>query len=153
MPGQSDSAAIREHPPYLAFGNVYAVPSLHGRVRFAGLVRRAFFALRPDAIAVELPATLERSIREGVERLPYLSVVGYQDFDEELEKVQQILPVTPDDSLVEAVRLGMAHGVPVHFIDRDVVNYQSAPLRAADDYLVERIGLEAYWRAVDDQLE
>jgi hypothetical protein len=147
------TAAEKQHLPYVALGKVYAVPSLHARVRFAGLVRRAFFALRPDAIAVELPATLESSVRAGVARLPYLSVVGYQDFDEALEPVQQILPITPDDSLCEAVRLGEAHGVPVHFVDRDVINYQGGPVRAADDYLVERIGLEAYWQATDRALE
>ena len=62
------STAKSAHLPYVAFGNVYAVPSLHARVRFAGLVRRAFLALRPDALAVELPATLEASIRAGVAR-------------------------------------------------------------------------------------
>ncbi len=140
--------------PYVRFGeNVYAVPSLHGRVRFAGLVREAFFGLRPDAIAVEFPATLESSIRAGVRRLPYLSVVGYEDYNSEIEKVQQILPITPDDSLVEAVRLGEEHGVPVHFIDRDVVGYRGEPIRAPDDYLTERIGLEAYWREADKYLE
>lgn len=147
------TAARAEHLPYVQVGNVYAVPSLHARVRFAGLVRRAFFALRPDAIAVELPPTLEGSIREGVKRLPYLSVVGYKDFDEHLEEVQQILPITPDDSLCEAIRLGEDHGVPVHFVDRDVINYAGGPVRAPDDYLIDRIGLEAYWRAVERSLE
>ena len=144
--------APQSHAPYVAFGNIYAVPSLHARLRFAGLVRRAFFELQPDAIAVELTATLEASIRKGVKRLPYISVVAYEDFDEEIEKVRQILPITPDDSLIEAVRLGLEFGVPVHFIDRDVVNYQSTPIKAPDDYLVERIGLEDYWRRIDRNL-
>jgi hypothetical protein len=136
------------HPPFIRFGDVYAVPSLHGQWRFAGLVREAFFRVRPAAIAVELPATLEASIRKGVERLPYLSVVAYQDFTAELEKALQILPITPEDSLIEAVRLGMEHGVPVHCIDRDVLGHQPQPVRVPDDYLIERIGLEAYWRRV-----
>jgi len=145
--------AKNSHPPYLRFGNVYAVPSLHGRVRFAGLVRRAFHDLTPDAVAVELPATLEPSIRTGVARLPYLSVVAYEDFDTELEKVQQILPIAPDDSLTEAVRLGESQGVPVHFIDRDVVGYEPRPVRAPDDYLIDRIGLEAYFNAVANAID
>jgi hypothetical protein len=140
------------HPPYIRFGSdgrtVYAVPSLHGQWRFAGLVREAFFQVKPAAIAVELPATLEASIRKGVERLPYLSVVAYQDYTEQLEQARQILPVTPEDSLIEAVRLGVEAGVPVHFIDRDVLNHQPTPVRVPDDYLIERIGLEAYWRKV-----
>lgn len=136
------------HAPYIRFGEIFAVPSLHGQWRFAALVREAFFQARPATIAVELPATLESSIRKGVERLPYLSVVAYQDYTAELEKARQILPITPEDSLIEAVRLGVEHGVPVHFIDRDVLGHQPRPVRVPDDYLIERIGLEAYWRRV-----
>ena len=140
------------HRPYVQFGNVYAVPSLHANLRFAGLVRRTFFAVEPGAVAVELPATLEDAIRKGVERLPFLSVVAYQDFDDQIEKVRQILPITPEDSLIEGVRLGMERGLPVRFIDRDVLNYQAQPVRAPDDYLVERIGLEDYWRRLGPHL-
>ena len=136
------------HPPFIAQGSIRAVPSLHGHYRFAALVRRAFCAERPAAIAVELPATLEPALREGVARLPYLSVVGYQDFNEALEPITNIVPVTPDDSLIEAVRLGSAEGVPVHFIDRDVLGYRPTPIRAPDDHLVERLGLERYCREV-----
>ncbi|HUJ75038.1 MAG TPA: hypothetical protein VL359_09275 [bacterium] len=141
-------AADPAHLPYVQAGSIYAVPSLHGQWRFAMLVRLAFHHVRPQAIAVELPDTLEPAIREGVQRLPYLSVVAYEDFTEEMDKVRQILPVTPEDSLVEAVRLGLEHGVPVHFIDRDVLNHQARPVRVPDDYLVERIGLRAYWEKV-----
>jgi hypothetical protein len=138
--------------PYVRFGPVHAVPSLHGRRRFADLVRRAFFAVRPRAIAVELPATLEATVRKAVERLPYLSVVAYDDFTREIEPVRRILPVTPEDSLIEAVRLGMAFGVPLHFIDRDVLNHTPEPVRVPDDYLIERIGLERYWRKAAEAL-
>ena len=134
--------------PFIKFGNVYAVPSLHARLGFAELVRAAFFQVRPDAIAVELPATLEQSVRKGVERLPYISVVAYEDFDAELDKVTRIVPITPEDSLVEAVRLGVEQGVPVHFIDRDILHYQAEPVRAPDDYIIHRLGLERYWRDV-----
>lgn len=139
-------------PPVVEHAGVRAVPSLHGRLRFAALVRRAFHERRPQAIAVELPATLEGSIRKAVERLPYLSVVAYEDYDAELEKETQILPVVPDDSLIEAVRLGLEHDVPVHFIDRDVLGHRSEPLRVPDDYLVDRLGLETYLQHVQPTL-
>jgi hypothetical protein len=141
------------HLPYVQRDRVYAVPSLHANARFAGLVREAFFAVQPDAIAVELTATLAELIEEGVRRLPYISVVAYEDFDEKMEPVQQILPVTPEDSLIEAVRLGMEFDVPLHFIDRDVLNYRATPVRAPDDYLAERIGLEAYWQKFSESLQ
>ena len=134
------------HLPYIERDGIFAVPSLHGNARFAGLLRRAFHDLKPGAIAVELPGTLAELIEEGVGRLPCITVVAYEDFDEQMRTVQQILPVTPDDSLIEAVRLGKEGGVPVSFIDRDVLAYHAEPVRAPDDYLIERIGLEAYWQ-------
>ncbi|MEE8556015.1 MAG: hypothetical protein V3T00_09130 [bacterium] len=146
-PGPSSST------PFVRFGRVYAVPSLHARWSFAALVRAAFHSVRPQAIAVELPGTLEISVRKGVERLPYLSVVSYKDFDEDLDEVNRIVPITPEDSLVEAVRLGMEHGTPLHFVDRDILNYQPEPVRAPDDYIIHRIGLERYWREVAGRLQ
>jgi hypothetical protein len=145
MTAQTAPAA---HLPYVRFGRLYAVPSLHARWGFAALVRQAFLAVRPRAIAVELPPTLEDSIRKGVERLPYLSAVVYEDFDQDLDQVHHVVPVTPEDSLIEAVRLGMSANIPVHFIDRDILHYEAQPVRAPDDYLVRRIGLERYWRHV-----
>jgi len=56
------------------------------------------------------------------------------------------VPVTPEDSLIEAMRLGLDAGIPVHLIDRDVLHYNPAPLAAPDPYLIERIGLEHYYR-------
>ncbi len=157
--GSSESAV--PHPPTVDFGmageglsgggNVRAVPALHGQWRFAALVRRAFLAARPDIIAVELPGTLEAKIREGVTRLPWLTLVAHDDFDENLEKIRSILPIVPDDALLEAVRLGMENGVPVRFVDRDALNQKPRALHVPDDYLVERLGIAAYWaKAVAD---
>lgn len=147
---QPAPASRPSHPPTMNFGAgerlVRAVPALHGQWRFAALVRRAFALERPDAIAVELPRTLEDTIRQGVARLPWLTVVAHDDFDENLEKIRQIVPIIPDDALIEAVRLGVENGVPVHFIDRDELNQRPPALRVPDDYLVERLGVEAYWK-------
>jgi len=150
-PAFPTASAPPHRPPTIDFGAgraglVRAVPVLHGQWRFAALVRRAFALERPDAIAVELPRTLEETIRAGVMRLPWLTVVAHDDFDEHLEKIRQIVPVVPDDATIEAVRLGIENGVPVHFIDRDELNQKPQPLRVPDDYLVERLGIEAYWQ-------
>ncbi|MCZ6645310.1 MAG: hypothetical protein O7B79_03630, partial [SAR324 cluster bacterium] len=91
-------------------------------------------------------------IEDGVGRLPYISVLAYEDFDEEMQNVRQILPITPGDSLLEAIRLGKSLGVPVHYVDRDVLAYQAQPVPAPDDYLIERIGLEEYWDRFQAQL-
>lgn len=139
----SETAPTR-HSPYTRIDSIYCVPSIHGQFLFAGLVRQAFLELRPDAIAVEFPKTLEPSILKGVQRLPYLSVVSYDDYSDEMEKIRRIVPITPEDSLVEAVRLGVGFGVPVHFVDRDVLKYDPDPVQAPDPYIISRIGLERY---------
>ena len=56
-------------------GIIYFVPILHGKVEFAQEVQRQFFTLRPEAIAVEFPKTIETPITRAVRRLPFLSVV------------------------------------------------------------------------------
>lgn len=148
MPKSIPKHKPTQHAPTVDFANIHAVPSLHGQWRFAQLVRQAFRQVKPKAIAVELPATLEETIRQGVSRLPYLSVVAYQDYNADIEEVRQILPITPDDSLIEAVRLGMEHNIPVYFIDRDVMGHQAQAMRMPDDLLIERVGLERYWQLV-----
>ncbi|MCL4809636.1 MAG: hypothetical protein KJ062_17890, partial [Thermoanaerobaculia bacterium] len=46
-----------------AADGLYLLPTLHQSVEFAVLVRRAFFALRPTALAIELPRTIEEAFR------------------------------------------------------------------------------------------
>ena len=44
---------------------LFLLPTLHQSVEFAVLVRRAFFALRPTAVAIELPSTIAASRARG----------------------------------------------------------------------------------------
>ncbi|HDM78352.1 MAG TPA: hypothetical protein ENG51_18110, partial [Deltaproteobacteria bacterium] len=94
--------------------NICFVPVLHGRLEFALQVIRHFAAFEPDAIAVELPKTLEEVILRGVKRLPLLSVLLY----EERDGTTVYLPLEPTDASVEALRLGIEHGIPCYCIDR-----------------------------------
>lgn len=125
------------------FGNVHALPSLHYRMEFAHLVREAFFALKPDCIAIELPQTLEAQFLRGVRRLPELSVLTYQVAEQSV-----FLIIEPADPIVEGARLALEHGIALQLVDIDLDSYPSHAEQLPDSYAVQRIGLEPFYREV-----
>ena len=127
------------------FGPVHALPVLHYRMEFAQLVRLAVTRVRPDAVAIELPATLEVPFLRALRRLPQISVLSYQAGTETV-----YLLVEPADPLVEAARQALELGVPLHFVDVDMNAYPRHHDRLPDSYSISRIGLEAYYRAFCD---
>lgn len=135
-PAPSSPAVIR-HRHLLLF------PVLHGRLECAMLVRQAWKQHRPDAVAVELPMTLQPAVLQAVARLPLLSVVHYQ------ESTGQTVywPVEPTDAIVEAMRLAAAGQVPLYFIDRDLEGYPRIREALPDPYALHHIGLPAYAEA------
>ena len=116
------------------------VPVLHNRVEFAIEVRRQFEEFKPDCVAVEFPDTLEEKIVKGIKRLPLLSVVYYEEEDGEFI----YLVLEPTDGQVEAVRLALSKGIPVHFIDRDTEGYPLDFSSMPDPYAVTKIGHYMY---------
>ena len=124
-------------------GTIYFAPILHGKLEFAQEVQRRFFSLRPDAIAVEFPKTLETQIGRAVRRLPFLSVVLYQEKD----GTHVYLPIEPTDGLVEALRLGQDNQIPLFFVDRDTEGYPRINEAMPDPYSVTKIGYTAYCEA------
>lgn len=126
--------------PRLERDDVACVPILHGRMESALEVRRRFDSVKPGAVAVELPGTIKPAFIRAVTRLPLLSVVHYQQGDGQMV----YLPVEPTDALAEAVRLGMEHGLPVHFIDRDTDDYPLHVDPYPDLYAAARIGYRRF---------
>ena len=93
------------------FGAINALPNLHYRMEFAQLVRMAVARVEPDAVAVELPATLEVPFLRAIRRLPQISVLSYQVGAEIV-----YLLVEPADPLVEAARQALeqaAYKLPI----------------------------------------
>ncbi len=119
------------------------VPVLHSRMEFAAEVRRQFDEFQPDTVAVEFPDTLQRKILQGVKRLPFLSVVHYQEADGAFT----YLLLEPTDGQVEAIRLGIENQIPIHFIDRDEESYPFDHSPMPDPYSVARIGHFSYCQA------
>lgn len=123
--------------------NIRLVPVLHNRLEFALEVKRQFEEFMPDHVAVEFPDTLADKILQGIKRLPLISVVHYEGSDGAFT----YLLLEPTDGQVEAVRMGLEKGIPVHFIDRDVDAYPFDRSPMPDPYTLTRIGHFNYCQA------
>src|SRR5215471_11830037 len=77
-------------------------PVVPGRLEFAIEVRQAILRDRPQVVALELPTTLRHAYLRASDRLPEMSVVFYQDGEEEDRAVY--IPIEPADPFVEAIR-------------------------------------------------
>jgi hypothetical protein len=123
------------------FGPVHPIPVVHYSMEFADGVRNLCRRIRPDAVAVELPSSLQEIVQRGVQRLPELSVVLYQN-----DKGESIyLPIEPTDPIAEAVRSAQEAGLPVHFVDLDIDSYPLHRDYVPDTYAAHRLGLDAYY--------
>jgi hypothetical protein len=132
---------MKEDP--FQYQNIRFLPILHNRLEFALEVHRQFIEFQPEAVAVELPPTLQNPILAAVKRLPYLSVILYQ----EKSGHHIYLPIEPVDGVIEAVRLGIEKTLPVFFIDRDTEGYPQRSDPMPDPYAITRIGYPAYCMA------
>jgi len=116
---------------------VHILPVLHESLESADRTRRAVDELQPDAIAVEVPSSLERAWLKAVDRLPAISVLLYEN-----ARGQTIyLPVQPADPLVEAARLARQGDLPLRCADLDVDGYADYRDPVPDSYALLRLGL------------
>jgi hypothetical protein len=110
-------------------------------MEFGDAVRDLFLRIKPDAVAVELPRSIQTVMEKGVRRLPELSVVLYQN-----DKGETIyLPIEPADPLTEAVRSALEAQIPVHFVDLDLDTYPAYRDYVPDTYAARRVGIQAYY--------
>ncbi|MEJ2252214.1 MAG: hypothetical protein P8Y97_21445 [Candidatus Lokiarchaeota archaeon] len=131
------------HKPFIKYKNLFVIPSLHFRIEFAKLVEEAFYRIYPDVIAVELPDTVRERVIEGVNRIPYLSLITYADTIEP-EKVNAI-PIDPGDSIINAIRLAIENNISLEFIDLSVRDYKPKMYNLPDDYSLNSIGLKEFY--------
>jgi len=89
--------------PYIKFKNIYVIPTFHSRIEFAKLVHIALFKIFPDVIAVELPNNIKEEVIEAVNRLPFLSLIGYADSLN--PKQLNFIPIDPGDSIIEGINM------------------------------------------------
>jgi hypothetical protein len=122
---------------------VHILPVFHERLEAADQVRRAFDTFEFDAVAVEVPASLERAWLSAVGRLPAISVVLY----ETARRETVYLPVHPADPMVEAARSATERGLKLACADLDVDGYADYRDPVPDPYALLRLGPSAVWRA------
>ncbi|WP_457558608.1 hypothetical protein [Candidatus Harpocratesius sp.] len=133
----------------IRYKNLFILPTYHDSLEFTTEIRNIFYRNPPDIIAVEFPENLKQDILTGVARLPKISVVLY--FDEFL-KTQLYIPITPIDSLVEAIRLGDEYGIPVEFIDIFIKNYDPPVIPLPDSYALHYISLKQFYSILNNTL-
>ncbi|GHO48962.1 hypothetical protein [Ktedonospora formicarum] len=144
--------------PYIRQGNIFFVPVLRHRLNFAVLVQQAFHELgldHHDLIAVELPASAEKPLREALQRLPSISlaILSVSDSDQ-----REVFPVTPADALIEGIRTAIDRDIPLAFIDQELtpghltdrICIEDAPW--PDDALALKHGAEWYLDLVAGRL-
>lgn len=127
-------------PARLTRGNLRYFPAAAGRMEFAIAVRRAILRERPEAIALELPATLEEAYLQAVDRLPKLSVIVYEGRDEE-EAIY--VPVEPADPFVEALRTARELGIRTAFVEPDLLLRPHASV-LPDPFAMRFLGYDAF---------
>ncbi len=132
--------------PYIKYRNIYVIPTFHSRIAFAKLVRTALFKVFPDVIAVELPNNVQDEVIEAIERLPFLSLIGYADTLN--PKKLNFIPVDPGDSIMESIRIGLEHNIPIEFIDLSVSEYLPPNFKLPDDYAINQIGLLKFYQQI-----
>ena len=105
-------------PEELCFGNIRAVPGYHYYPEFATIVRRQIELFRPDMVAVEVPGIYEAAMLRAVSYLPEITAL--------VTPKDEMFPITPEDSLVEAVRSALANGSKIACIDLEITESRQA---------------------------
>jgi len=120
------------------------MPVCHYRLEYAEQVRLQMIKDPPDAVALELPASLSDAYLRAVNRLPEVSVLLYESPSGQT----LYLPVEPVDPFAEAARLALERGVPVHLVDMNLDEaYPVFRDPVPDAYAMHTIGADAFYRA------
>lgn len=125
---------------YYKYKNIYLVPSVHGTMEFANIVKNVFFEINPDCIALELPEQMTGFVLKGIRRLPYLSAITFADVD----NAYHYIPIQPCDSIIEGARLADEFGKSLYFVDKDIKGLIPPRTNSPDTYYITKIGLKNY---------
>lgn len=154
----------------LHFGNIDAIPLIHGELAFAMAVRERMLSTRYLAVAVELPPSLAPFVWDGIDRLPLIHAVIYRERSWERGSTWSpkaesdptageaavrawYTPIDPCDGIIEALRIARGERTPVHFIDAEVEQFAGRALTLPDAHAIHTLGVERYFNAVQPQLK
>lgn len=128
-------------PFWIQKGNIYAVPVIHYNMEMAVQVRRAFNAIQPDCVAVELAETMQLRLLHAASRLPDISVV--MAYDARNQPIYYMCE--PCDPAFEGLRSALEKQIPAFCIDLDIDFYPDIREFLPDPYAITRIGLKQYY--------
>lgn len=100
----------------------------------------ALESIEPDCIAVEMPQSLQESLKRAACRLPDISVI----------KAEKYILAEPCDAAFEALRFGLEHNIPTFCI---AANNEHTLFNAPDSYAIRRIGMKKYFNALRGKLQ
>lgn len=126
-------------------GRFYYFPVVPGRLEFAAEVRKVILRDRPQVVALELPVTLQEHYLRAVSRLPEMSVIFYEDEQQEGQAIY--IPVEPADPFTEAIRSGLETGAEIVFADPDSGQRPHLKDFYPDTYSIRQIGVDRYVEA------
>ena len=134
-----------DYEKYLGSGifvknNIYFAPILHGRMEFGVAVSMLVETVRPDILALELPAQAKPPYLRAVERLPFISVLCVES-----DGPLHYHLVEPQDGLASAVRtFGPGRSDDIYFIDHFCDDYGENRDDFPDPYAIRSAGYETY---------
>src|ERR1035441_7804064 len=138
MPGEIDLPI--PDPGSLTRGRFTYFPVVPGRLEFAIEVRAAILRVRPEVVALELPATLQPAWMRAVSRLPEISVIFYPDENVDDDRAVYV-PIDPADPFTEPIRSALETGAEIVFADPDAGHRPHLKDAYPDPYAVRHIGL------------
>jgi len=121
-------------------------PVAPGRLEFAQEVRRALLRDRPQCVALELPASLQKAWLQAIERLPEMSLIFYPDETAGGDQAVYV-PVEPADPFTEAIRTALEIGAEIVFADPEAGTRPHLKDAYPDPYAIRYIGLARYIEA------
>ncbi|MFT5087254.1 MAG: hypothetical protein ACI906_002017 [Candidatus Latescibacterota bacterium] len=122
------------------------LPIIYGSGDFAIEVRRRLLSMRPDCVAVALPASFADAVESGIERLPVISAVVQREIT--LESEYNYVPIDPCQGIIAAVRTAMDMEVDRAFIDLEVESYEEQELVLPDPYALKEVAFEKFLAAL-----
>ncbi len=134
---------------HLRWERVDCLPLVHGRLAFALAARRKLLEESFDAVAVELPPSLQPEVLRALGDLPAVSVVLYRETPDFLDPAAPAwyVPIQPADGIVEALRIAREERLPSFFVDAEIPAFQGAATALPDPHGVRMLGLEAWYRS------
>ncbi len=128
---------------------VRLLPVVHDRLEMAMVTHRVLQRLQPEAVAVELPSSLEPSVMAAVGRLPRISLVLSEAPGEE----PRVWICAPADPFSEALRWALEHQRPVFLIDPDHAGPEPASDPVPDPYSVWTLEAADYLELLAESLD